>query len=157
MNKDLKNYIIEKTKVREAVPDDLQQILQLYLHLHETEIPDNNDHLKSVWNKIMNDENYHIIVCEKEEKIVSSVTCIVVPNLTRNVRPYAFIENVVTDKAFRGKGFASDCMKFAEKIAKENNCYKMMLLTGSKDASVHNFYKNAGYNSFDKTAYIKHL
>lgn len=156
MNQDLQNYIIEKRKIREAVHDDLQQILELYLHLHETEIP-GHDNVKSVWNKIMNDENYHIIVCEKDGKIVSSVTCIVVPNLTRNVSPYAIIENVVTDKAFRGKGCASDCMNFAEKIARENSCYKMMLLTGSKEKSVHSFYKKAGYNSFDKTAYIKHL
>ena len=40
-------------------------------------------------------------------------------------------------------------------IAKKENCYKMMLLTGSKDKSTLNFYKNAGYNCADKTAFIQ--
>lgn len=42
-----------------------------------------------------------------------------------------------------------------KKIAEENHCYKMMLLTGSKEESTLNFYRNAGYNSSDKTAFIQ--
>ena len=76
-------------------------------------------------------------------------------NLTRNVRPYAFVENVVTHGEYRKKGYATDCLNFAKKIAEENNCYKMMLLTGSKEESTLNFYRNAGYNSSDKTAFIQ--
>lgn len=42
-----------------------------------------------------------------------------------------------------------------KKIAEQNHCYKMMLLTGSKEESTLNFYRNAGYNSSDKTAFIQ--
>lgn len=35
------------------------------------------------------------------------------------------------------------------------NCYKMMLLTGSTKEKTLNFYGNAGYNSSDKTAFIQ--
>ena len=42
-----------------------------------------------------------------------------------------------------------------KQIARENNCYKMMLLTGSKEESTLNFYRKAGYNSSDKTAFIQ--
>ena len=34
---------------------------------------------------------------------------------------------------------------------------RMMLLTGSKNESTLRFYENAGYNSADKTAFIKWL
>ena len=64
-------------------------------------------------------------------------------------------ENVVTHGAYRKKGYAADCLNFAKKIAEENHCYKMMLLTGSKEESTLNFYRNAGYNSSDKTAFIQ--
>lgn len=37
------------------------------------------------------------------------------------------------------------------------NCYKMMLLTGSKEKSTLGFYTKAGYNSTDKTAFIQWL
>ncbi len=79
----------------------------------------------------------------------------IIPNLTRGVRPYAFVENVVTHVDYRKKGYATACLNFAKQIAKENHCYKMMLLTGSKEESTLNFYRNVGYISTDKTAFIK--
>lgn len=40
-------------------------------------------------------------------------------------------------------------------IPEENHCYKMMLLTGSKEEKTLDSHKNAGYNSSDKTAFIQ--
>ena len=81
--------------------------------------------------------------------------CVIIPNLTHGQRPYAFIENVVTDKDFRKKGYATACLNYAKDIAKRENCYKMMLLTGSKEESTLKFYERAGYNKNDKTAFIQ--
>lgn len=141
--------------VREANKKDLGEILQLYLYLHEKSIPEDTTHLKNTWNDIINDTNHHLIVCEEDGKLVASCVCVIIPNLTRNVRPYAFVENVVTHGEYRNMGYATDCLNYAKQIAKENNCYKMMLLTGSKEESILNFYRNAGYNSADKTAFIQ--
>ena len=143
--------------VREVYPDELKEVLELYLFLHETDIPEETEHLKQTWNKIINDDDHHLIVCEIDGKIVSSCVCVIIPNLTRNVRPYAFIENVVTHKDYRGKGYATKCLDYAREIAEKNNCYKMMLLTGSKDENTLKFYGSAGYNSSDKTAFIQWL
>lgn len=143
--------------IREACRSDLKNILELYLFLHEKKVPEETEHLKATWDKIINDENHHLIVCEMDGKIVSSCVCVIIPNLTRNVRPYAFVENVVTHEGYRGKGYASACLNYAKKIAEENNCYKMMLLTGSKEPKTLDFYKNAGYNSSDKTAFVQWL
>lgn len=142
--------------VREATADDLSQILNLYLHLHETQIP-NSKNSQNVFSEIINDKNHHLIVNEIDSQIVSSCVCVIIPNLTRNVRPYAFIENVVTHADYQKKGYASACLNFAKEIAVKNNCYKMMLLTGSKEESTLNFYKNCGYNNTDKTAFIQWL
>lgn len=143
--------------IREIKVYELNVLLELYTHLHELGVPENNEHLRDTWKSICADKNHHIIVCEVDGKIVSSCVCVIIPNLTRNVRPYAFVENVVTHRDYRGKGYASACLDFAKSIAQENNCYKMMLLTGSKSESTLNFYKRAGYNSDDKTAFIQWL
>ena len=90
-------------------------------------------------------------------KILSSCICVAIPNLTRNIRPYAFIENIVTNEEYRGKGYATECLNYAKEVAIKNNCYKMMLLTGTKNENTLDFYKNAGYNSKDKTAFIQWL
>lgn len=143
--------------IREAVSGDLDQILDLYLFLHEDSKPEKDQHLLEVFNRITEDKDHHLIVYETDGKIVSSCVCVIIPNLTHNVRPYAFVENVVTHADYRGKGYATLCLDYARKIAQENNCYKMMLLTGSKKQSTLDFYKNAGYNSNDKTAFIQWL
>lgn len=141
--------------IREANRNDLKEILQLYLFLHETSVPEDSWQLKKTWENIINDENHHLIICEVDGKIVASCVCVIIPNLTRNVRPYAFIENVVTHKDYHKKGYATMCLNYAKQIAEDNNCYKMMLLTGSKEEETLNFYRNAGYNSSDKTAFIQ--
>ena len=143
--------------VREVKEDELNELLELYLHLHEKSMPEMSEHLDKTWETIIQDENHHIIVKVADDKIVSSCVCVIIPNLTRNVRPYAFIENVVTHADYRGKGYATECLDYAREIAEKANCYKMMLLTGSKTESTLRFYQNAGYNSTDKTAFIRWL
>lgn len=141
--------------VREACEKDLREILELYLDLHETVVPEDSEQLRRTWKKIMADESHHLIVYELDGKIVSSCVCVIIPNLTRGVRPYAFVENVVTHRDHRGKGYATACLNYARELAQRENCYKMMLLTGSKSPETLAFYQNAGYNSTDKTAFIQ--
>ena len=143
--------------VREIEANELNELLNLYLYLHEKSVPDMTQHLKDTWEAILKDENHHILVNVVDHKIVSSCVCVIIPNLTRNIRPYAFIENVVTMKDYRGKGHATECLHYAKEIAEKANCYKMMLLTGSKQEATLKFYRNAGYNSSDKTAFIQWL
>ncbi len=143
--------------VREIKFDELDKLLKLYLHLHEKEIPEYTEHLSETWNYIYNNPNHHIIVCEEDNKLISSCVCVIIPNLTQGIKPYVLIENVVTHKDFRCKGYATDCLNFAKEIAIKNNCYKIMLLTGSKNESTLNFYRKSGYNSKDKTAFIQWL
>ena len=143
--------------IREAVYEDLDSMLELYLHLHETSVPEHDDKLSAMWDKMISDPDYHIIVNEIDGKIVSSVVCIIIPNLTHDVRPFALVEYVVTHADFRGKGYATDCLNYAKEIAKRENCYKIMLMTGSKKPETLRFYENAGYSSADKTGFNQKL
>lgn len=157
LNKRKYSKIVGEKMIREACPNDLDELLHLYLSLHETAIPEKSPTLQKVWQRMVEDPDHHIIVKVLDGKIVSSCVCVAIPNLTRGLRPYALIENVVTHHDFRGKGYASECLDFAKKLATEANCYKMMLLTGLKKESTWNFYKRAGYNYHDKTAFNQWL
>ena len=132
-------------------------MMRLYAQLHHDPIPERNETVNQLWSKILGDSDHHIIVAEEGGKILSSCVCVIVPNLTHGQRPYALIENVITDEAHRGKGLATQCLHYAREIAVRENCYKLMLLTGSKKESTLNFYRKAGYNSDDKTAFIQWL
>jgi len=52
---------------------------------------------------------------------------------------------VVSNKEYRKKGYGTAILHKAVEIAKENNCYKVVLLTGRKEESVLRFYERAGF------------
>lgn len=143
--------------IREIQDTDFDGLMELYMQLHNNPMPDKTSAIMKLWKRILEDKDHHIIVAEEDGKIVSSCVCVIIPNLTHNQQPYAFIENVITDEGYRKRGLAAQCLDYARQIAENENCYKMMLLTGSKKESTLEFYRQAGYNSEDKTAFIRWL
>lgn len=143
--------------IREAQAGDLHDLLELYTHLHNNPFPEITPELERLWAGIMADLNHHILLGIDGDTLVSSCVIVVIPNLTHHQRPYALIENVVTHPDFRGRGFASRLLDAAKDIAISAKCYKIMLMTGSKEEKTLRFYRNAGYNAHDKTAFIQWL
>ncbi|MCL1858279.1 MAG: GNAT family N-acetyltransferase [Oscillospiraceae bacterium] len=148
-------------KIREVVLEDLPDLYDLYMN-HLTKSPKApQDEPQDIFKwtdllvKLIVDPDYHLLVGEIDSKTVSSVTLIIIRNLTHNLRPYALIENVVTHENHRNNGYASALIDYAEKIAKDNKCYKIMLMTGSKKESTLRFYEKCGFNKNDKTGFIK--
>ncbi len=90
--------------IKEANKNDLDEISNLYLYLHEKSVPQESEQLRNTWDSIINDKNHHLIVCEVDGKIVASCVWVIIPNLTRNICPYAFVENVVTHGDYRRTG-----------------------------------------------------
>ena len=143
--------------VREIADADFEGLMNLYMQLHDNPFPKKDERVMAIWERILADHDHHVIVCEEDGKIVSSCVCVIIPNLTHGQRPYAFIENVITDEKYRGRGLATACLDFARDIAVRENCYKIMLIKKKKKESTLRFYERAGYNKNDKTAFISWL
>lgn len=139
------------------VGEDLPRLLALYTQLNGNSMPAIDDGVKSVWTDIMEDPHHHIIGGFLGDVLISSCVIVIIPNLTHGQRPYALVENVITDAVHRGKGHATAILNFARGLAKDAGCYKIMLLTGSKKEATLTFYERAGYNRQDKTAFIQWL
>jgi GNAT superfamily N-acetyltransferase len=144
-------------EIREARQRDLVPLLELYWHLHGNPMPLTDAGVHELWRRILSDDNHHILLGFADGELVSSCVILIVPNLTHAQRPYALIENVVTHERHRGRGYATRLLAFAGELAEKENCYKIMLMTGSKDAAVLGFYERAGYNRHDKTGFIRWL
>jgi GNAT superfamily N-acetyltransferase len=140
--------------LRKATPDDLPQVLKLYAQLHD-EMPGSDADIAAAWQQLCENPALHCFVAEGSMgMLLGTCTLVVVPNLTRGARPYAFIENVVTDADNRKQGIGMALMKYALNFAWEQRCYKVMLLTSRTDEAVLRFYEHAGFVRGVKTGFV---
>jgi GNAT superfamily N-acetyltransferase len=142
-------------EVREIKEDELNELLNLYSHLHATDEPlPNVDVVNAIWHEIQTNPNIQYFGMFVDGRLISSCTICIIPNLTRGCRPYGVIENVVTHKDFRNKGYGTHILGHALGYAWGRNCYKVMLQTGRKDEATFQFYESAGFDRYEKRAFI---
>ena len=136
---------------------DLSKLLELYTHLNDNPYPTIDERIQNIWLRILEEKNHHILAGYIDEKLVATCAITIIENLTHQQTPYALIENVVTHPDYRNRGYGSLVLSFAKDIAVENNCHKIIIVTGSKKESTLNFYREAGYDPNEKTAFIQRL
>ncbi|WP_336775563.1 GNAT family N-acetyltransferase [Paenibacillus sp. MMO-58] len=142
------------SQVRAIREHELQELLDLYRHLIPNDPELRAADVQELWSQIREDRNLHYLVVEAEGRIAAACALIIIPNLTRGARPYGLIENVVTHTDFRRKGYGTDVLREALAIAWKQNCYKVMLLTSSKQEGTLTFYEKAGFVKGIKTGFI---
>ena len=141
--------------IETAGESDLAGLLALYRFLNPDDpLLSMDDGLKRHWQDILDNEALYYIVARAQGKLVSTCNLTVVPNLTRSARPYGLIENVVTHPEYRRRGIGTRVLRYALDIAWKQGCYKVMLLTGSKQESTLRFYDQAGFTRGEKTAFV---
>ena len=141
-------------QIRLVKRNEYDQLLGLMRQLNPMD-PETSEIELQVFNEIVNSKHLELIVAEDGGVLLGSCYINVIPNITRAGRPYAVIENVVTDSAHRNRGIGKSLLDHAIKLAWGQNCYKVMLMSGRTDGSVHAFYKKCGFNADEKQAYIQ--
>ena len=109
---------------------------------------------KKTFNRILTNSDLALLVAEHTDSFVGSCYLNLIPNITRGGKPYALIENVITDKRFRNRGAGKALVDHALQMARERGCYKIMLMSGRGDDAVHSFYRRCGFDDTEKRAYI---
>jgi ribosomal protein S18 acetylase RimI-like enzyme len=138
---------------REAVLSDLNGILDLYPQLNPENARFPTDSARLIWDQILSNPAYRYFVAVDGGKIVASCNITLVSNLTMGCRPFAVIENVVTDNDYRGRGIGTKIIEMAVSFAKKSDCYKVMLLSSVKRTDAHAFYEKLGFNGTSKKGF----
>ena len=136
----------------ELLENELLSLLELYRQLEPNDEIINEITAKNIW-EIIKTQNIKYFIAKDNGKIIASCYICIVPNLTRNGRSIGFIENVITDKEYRGKGIGKNIMENAIKYAKDQNCYKVILQSGNKRTDAHKFYEILGFDGESKKAF----
>jgi GNAT superfamily N-acetyltransferase len=137
--------------IRSAGRDDLAEMLNLYRHLNPDDPPLARNRAETAWSDLLSSSLATVIVADADGVLASSCTLVIIPNLTREARPYGLIENVVTHPRHRRIGLGRAVLSAALDAAWKANCYKVMFATGSRQEETLRFYEGAGFERGGKT------
>ena len=82
-----------------------------------------NKHIQN----IIDNPNHFIYVIEYDNKIIASITILFEQKIIHNFKKVCHIEDLVVKKEFRRKNIAKQLINHCILLAKNNNCYKIIL------------------------------
>ncbi|MBW9205043.1 GNAT family N-acetyltransferase [Mumia sp. zg.B53] len=145
-------------RVRPAVSDDdLSSVLGV---LAENEAlapvpappsaaPEASPRQSTTWARIQRTSDVTVYLAECHSGAVGTACLSLLPNLTYDCRPTAFIEAVVVTYAHRRRGVASLLLQTLLRDAGAAGAYKVQLLTHKRHASdgAHDLYRSLGFQA----------
>lgn len=130
--------------IREANEKDILDVLKL-LSSMDDEIDMDISKALDTLKKLSEYPYYKVLVVEENEKIIGTLSLIIIDNLGHKGAKLAVAESVIVAKEQRGKGIGKFMMNHAMGLAKKHNCYKLMLSSNMKRVPAHEFYKKLGF------------
>lgn len=131
-------------EVRVAKMEDMEGIVNLLSQLSPPKKGEELDRERGekILKSILDNPDYCLCVAEGKEGLLGTALLLVQQNLSHGGRPYAHLENVVTDIRHRRKGIGLAMVKYLIERAKEKGCYKVILNCETKNIS---FYEKCGF------------
>jgi GNAT superfamily N-acetyltransferase len=143
---------IASIAIRIAAKADIPRLIELYAQLNPLDAPVDASLAAAVFEQAVSNGVIYF-VADDGGRAVGTCYLAIIPNITRRCSPIGFIENVVTDAAYRRRGVGRRLIDAAVKRAKAQGCYKVMLQSGSKRAEAHKFYESIGFDGDSKRAF----
>ena len=128
--------------IRKIIESDLENgFLESLDNLRQTSNLEQNS-VKNILKKILENENHIIHVAELDGKIVGSTTLLIEQKFIHEGGRVGHIEDVVVNKEFEGRGIGMKLVLSLLDVAKEKKCYKTILNCEDK---LIPFYEKIGF------------
>ena len=128
--------------IRKIIESDLEnRFLESLDNLRQTSNLEQNS-VKNILKKILENENHIIHVAELNGKIVGSTTLLIEQKFIHEGGFVGHIEDVVVNKEFEGQGIGMKLVLSLLDVAKEKKCYKTILNCEDK---LIPFYEKIGF------------
>ncbi|MFU1792608.1 GNAT family N-acetyltransferase [Paenibacillus azoreducens] len=141
--------------IRHIQEKELPALGRLYEELME--IHTNVDQMRQVFKSAERSGNYHLIGAFYEGELAGSLLGIVCLDFIGACKPFMVIENVIVSDRIRRQGIGKKLMDEIEKIARENGCGYIILVSGEQRKEAHVFYEQLGYRDEKVEGFRKHL
>ena len=139
--------------VRSATHEDLPRIIELYSQLVVSSAPSEAERradaaeYRRAFDEILAMPGHELVVVEEDGKVVGTMVLLIVPNLSHQAMPWAYVENMVVDSARQRHGYGRLLMEYAFGRAREAGCYKVQLASTGTRAAAHHFYESKGFSA----------
>ena len=128
--------------IRKIIESDLENgFLESLDNLRQTSNLEQNS-VRNILKKILENENHIIHVAELDGKIVGSTTLLIEQKFIHEGGFVGHIEDVVVNKEFEGRGIGMKLVLSLLDVAKEKKCYKTILNCEDK---LIPFYEKIGF------------
>jgi len=132
-------------EIRELKFSELEQVLSLYDEYERGNSTWPSKYEQQYIFEQLKNSGGCVLVAVLESSILGTCTLNLCPNFSWSGRPYAIIENVIVTHAQRKKGIGKTLLNHAANLSESKGCYKVALMTGSKELSTLTFYESAGF------------
>jgi len=139
---------------RLARPSDLSSLLALFEVSEVSAAAQPRERAESIWRDTLAQRGTYVFVSDDTDRIAATCMLITAPNLLRDGRRHAFLENVVSHPGLRGRGHAKAVVQAALAHAWAVDCHHVLMQSGRADPRVHGFYEAMGFQPGLRIAYV---
>lgn len=123
---------------------DFKKYIQLINEFRPIGIKISNNKFNEIYDIIF--KNSIIFIMEENNNIIGSSTLIIEQKFIHKLSKYGYIEDVVINEKYRGKGYGQKLIKHLVDFCKKNNFYKITLTCNKK---LIPFYKKNNFEVYD--------
>jgi GNAT superfamily N-acetyltransferase len=144
--------------VRAATRDDEKLLSELLESLHGSPpwSCEREAEAREVLASIVDDPMRRLLIGFVGDDAAGTVDVLVSRNLTRDLHPFAVIENLVVTPAYRRMGVGTQLMEEALEFARGWDCYKIQLVSANRRDAAHRLYVSMGFHA-DVSGFRRYL
>jgi len=143
----------EAPHIRLAEERDVPRVVELYRELtmtdsevEHTRNPSLDDY-RRVFAEIRADPRQKLLVVEQQGEVVGTIVLLVIPNLSHNATPWAFLENLIVTERHRRRGLGRMLLEHAVGLARKSGCHMVELCSDVRRKEAHSLYNSMGFEA----------
>ncbi|MCX4511962.1 GNAT family N-acetyltransferase [Streptomyces sp. NBC_01619] len=137
-------------QIRPASPADIPAIVAMLAADPlgaRRESPDDLTPYTAAFDRLAEDPNQHLVVAEREGRIVGTLQLTVIPGLSRRGATRAVIEGVRIHADERGGGLGGRLIEWAVDESRRRDCQLVQLTSDVSRTDAHRFYERLGFEA----------
>ena len=100
-----------------------------------------------VFAEIRADRRQKLFVAESQGEVVGTIVLLIVPNLSHNGTPWAFLENLIVTESHRGRGLGRMLLDHSVDLARKSGCHMVELCSDVRRQEAHELYASMGFEA----------